>query len=80
MREPLRWGILSTGNVAGQFAHDVNHARRSQLWAVDSRRMETAIDFALRHCVKVAFGRYEQVLANTEVEAVYIALPNALHQ
>lgn len=76
---PLRWGILGTGNIARQFAQDVSQAGSGQLWAVGSRTRESAESFARQWNIPKAYGRYEDLLADPQVEAVYISLPNSLH-
>jgi predicted dehydrogenase len=75
----LRWGILGTGNIAGQFAHGVLDSRRGKLVAVGSRSPATAEAFAQRHRVVSAHGSYDALLADTQVDAVYLSLPNSMH-
>jgi predicted dehydrogenase len=79
MSEKLRWGILGTGNIAGQFCVGVNASRRGVLAAIGSRSPESAEGFAARHEALAAYGSYEQVLADPAVQAVYVSLPNTLH-
>jgi predicted dehydrogenase len=79
MAQTLRFGILSTGNIARQFAVGVRQSRRCVLQAVGSRQLASAEAFAAREQVKRAHGSYDQVLADDEVDAVYIALPNSMH-
>src|SRR5258706_10100855 len=79
MSEKLRWGILGTGNIAGQFCAGVNASRRGVLAAVGSRASESAHAFATKHQIATAYGSYEQVLSDTRVHAVYVSLPNTLH-
>ena len=79
MSGPLRFGILGTGNIAGQFAAGVAGAQRSTVVAVGSRRQSTAAAFAAEHGLAAAHGSYEALLGNDEVEAVYVSLPNSLH-
>ncbi len=74
----LRWGILGTGMIAGRFAADLPHSRTGRLTAVASRSEDSAIAFASRHGGQAVTG-YEALLARTDVDAVYISLPNALH-
>ena len=78
MDRPLRWGILSTGNIARQFAQSLGSATRSRLVAAGSRRIDAARRFAAEFQLPAA-GSYDQVLADPDVEAVYNALPNSLH-
>jgi len=79
MAAKLRWGILGAGNIAGQFAQGIGGSRRSKLAAVGSRDQASALTFAAAHRVPRAMGSYEAVLADAEVDAVYVALPNSMH-
>lgn len=75
----LRWGILGTGNIAHQFAEGVAGARRSRAVAVGSRTREAADAFAQRFGLARAHGSYDALLADDEVDAVYVSLPNSMH-
>ncbi len=78
---PLRWGILSTGRIAGVFAQGVAASQQGRLVAVGSRALEPAQAFAATHGIEAAHahGTYEALLADPEVEAVYIATPHPQH-
>ena len=79
MRGPLGWGILGTGNIAGQFVTSLSHATRGRVVAVGSRCAETADRFAQAHGIESAYGSYEQLIRDPAVEVVYNALPNSEH-
>ncbi len=76
---PLRWGILSTGRIAGVFAQGVAASKSGRVVAVGSRTPEAAQIFATTHGIARAHGCYEALLADPEVEAVYIATPHPQH-
>ena len=76
---PIRWGILGTGNIAGQFCKGVGHSQRGSLAAVGSRQKASAETFARAHDIAAAHGDYDLLLADANVDAVYISLPNSLH-
>ncbi|MFZ4506083.1 MAG: Gfo/Idh/MocA family protein [Fimbriimonas sp.] len=78
MAESLRWGIIATGGIAHQFARGLKVSKTGTLVASGSRSLEKAEAFAEKHGGK-AYGSYEEVLADPEVEAVYIATPHHLH-
>ncbi len=81
MTAVLRWGILGTGNIAGKFATDlVKLGDRVQLAAVGSRSADSARAFATKHGFWRAHGSYADLLADPEVDAVYISLPNHEHR
>ncbi|HIT65316.1 MAG TPA: Gfo/Idh/MocA family oxidoreductase [Candidatus Ventrimonas merdavium] len=77
----MRWGILATGTIAKKFADTVVRmaAEGEMLAAVGSRRKESAEAFAGTYQIPRAWGSYEELAADPEVEAVYIATPNSLH-
>jgi predicted dehydrogenase len=78
MSEPLRWGILGTGGIAGKFADQLPQSELARLVAVGSRSESAACDFAGPRGAK-AYGSYDAMLADPDLEAVYVSLPNALH-
>jgi predicted dehydrogenase len=79
MSQPLRWGILGTGNIARQFAAGMAGSKRGVLRAAGSRDAAKAQAFAQAHGVPAAHGSYGAVLDDPQVDAVYISLPNSMH-
>jgi predicted dehydrogenase/diketogulonate reductase-like aldo/keto reductase len=79
MTTPLGWGILATGRIAGIFAQGVARSQLSRLVAVGSRTAASAERFAREFGVPRAHGSYEALLADPEVQAVYIAVPHPQH-
>jgi predicted dehydrogenase len=80
MSERLKWGIMGTGNIARQFAEGVNKtAGRSVLAAVGSRTAEAAGAFADKHQIPASHATYDALVADADVQAVYISMPNSLH-
>jgi predicted dehydrogenase len=77
--EPVRWGVLSTANINRKVLVGVGGSRLVEVAAVASRSSERAAEFACAHGIPRAHGSYEELLADDEVEAVYIPLPNGLH-
>jgi predicted dehydrogenase len=78
-RGKIRWGILSTGHIAGVFAGQLMQSKTGQLVAVGSRTLGSARNFARRFKIKKIYGSYGQLLEDPSVEAVYIATPHPLH-
>lgn len=74
----LRWGILATGGIASAFAEDLKVAGLD-LAAVGSRSVESAERFASKHGVARAHGSYEALVADPEVDIIYIATPHPAH-
>lgn len=74
----LRWGILATGGIAGAFASDLRTAGRD-LVAVGSRSQESADAFAARFDIPRAHASYEELVADPEVDIVYVSTPHPMH-
>lgn len=78
MTEQINWGILGLGNIANDFA-SVFQSDQAKLTAVGSRTREKANGFAQKHGIKKAYGTYEELLADDEIDIVYLATPNSYH-
>lgn len=78
----LKWGILGTGNVAKKFAKDLPSAAGQKLVAVGSRSKEAADVFGAEYHVPPSscYDSYDGVIADPNVQCVYISLPNHLHK
>jgi predicted dehydrogenase len=79
MSEPLRWGFIGTGWIADSFAADLAFTDSSRVVAVGSRQMETADRFADRFDIPNRHGSYEALVADPEVDIVYVATPHPMH-
>ncbi|MGJ8638471.1 MAG: Gfo/Idh/MocA family protein [Opitutaceae bacterium] len=77
--KPIRWGILACGTIANTFAEAVNETESSVLHAVSARDADKAQAFAEKHGATRAYGSYEAMLADPEVDAVYIATLHPFH-
>jgi predicted dehydrogenase/aryl-alcohol dehydrogenase-like predicted oxidoreductase len=75
----LKWGILGTGNIARKFAKGIAGSTTGTLVGVGSRTQEAADKFGEEYGAANRYGTYEGLLADPEVQAVYISLPNHLH-
>jgi predicted dehydrogenase len=79
-RSSLNWGVLGASNFARKtMAPAINEARRSRLVAVATREPAKAAPFAERAPGLRVHDSYEAMLADPEIDAVYIPLPNGLH-
>ena len=79
MTEKTRWGIVSTGRIAHQFAQDFEFVENGELWAVSSRSQAAADKFAAQYQVPRAYSSYADMLQDENVDAVYIATPHNHH-
>ena len=78
-RSPLRIGILGCANIARQFSRDVAASPAVRVVAVASRKAETAAAFAAQQGIGRHHGSYEALLADADVDAIYLPLPNTMH-
>ncbi len=79
MSEKLSWGIIGTGNIAKTFANGVIRSKTGKLVAIASRDKTKAEKFAEDFNIPQAYGKYEDLLADSNVQAVYIATPHPMH-
>ena len=78
--DALRWGILSTADIARtKVVPGMQKARRCTSWPIASREAGRAETVAAELRIPRAHASYEALLADPEVDAVYIPLPNHLH-
>src|SRR6186713_2005088 len=76
----VRWGILSTADIGRKkVVPAMQRAARSRVTAVASRDIDRARDYAAELKIPTVYGTYEELLADPEIDAVYIPLPNHLH-
>ena len=76
----IRWGILAPGGIAHAFADAVAVGTASSVVAVGSRSLERAKDFADEFGIPRAHGSYQDLVADPEVDAVYVASPHSEHR
>lgn len=79
MAARLNWGIIATGGIARAFAQGVAHSETGRVVAVGSRSSASAERFAGEFGIPRAHGSYEALLADPEVQAVYVATPHPQH-
>jgi xylose dehydrogenase (NAD/NADP) len=75
----VRWGILGPGGIASRLMLDAGRGSNFSVVAAGSRNLDRAKEFASRFGIVRAHGSYEALLADPEVDAVYIGVPNSLH-
>ena len=79
MAEAVRWGILSTADINRALIPGAHASPKVDLIAVASRDAERALNYARTWDIERAYGTYEELLADPDVEAVYNPLPNTMH-
>ncbi|WP_314103457.1 Gfo/Idh/MocA family oxidoreductase [uncultured Frigoribacterium sp.] len=75
----IRWGILGAGGIADTFVNDLAAAGIA-VAAVGSRDADKARRFADDHGITTAHGSYDDLVADPEVDAVYVATPHVFHE
>jgi len=76
---PVKWGIVSTAHINRLLIPGAHASPKVDLVGVASRELGKAEEYAREWSIPRAYGSYEELLADPEIEAVYISLPNTLH-
>ncbi|HMV48362.1 MAG TPA: Gfo/Idh/MocA family oxidoreductase [Blastocatellia bacterium] len=75
-----RWGVLSTSKFAqNKIIPAMKHCRHAEITAIASRHPEAAQETAQRLDIAKAYGSYEELLADAELDVIYNPLPNHMH-
>jgi predicted dehydrogenase len=77
--QKLRWGILSTAQISHTFVQAFKGSTHSEVTAVASRSLEKAEAYATQYSIPTAYGSYEELISDPNIDVVYIPLPNNLH-
>lgn len=78
MNSKIRWAIVGLGNIAHGFASSF-HSEQAELVAVGSRSSQKAKSFARQYNIPKAYGSYEELYADDDIDIVYLATPNSYH-
>ena len=77
--EPVRWGVMSTARINDDVIRGARKSDRVDVVAVASRDQQRADRYARDNGYPRAYGSYDALLEDPDLEAVYISLPNSLH-
>ena len=77
---PLRWGVLGPGWIAERFVGSLRRSTRQPVVAVASRDLERAAAFAARWGIDRAYGGYQALVEDPQVDVVYVATPHNAHR
>ncbi len=77
--EPIRWGLLGTSRINEKLLRGASGTDTAEVTAVGSRSAATGEAYAAANGIGVVHASYEALLADSEVDAIYIPLPNAMH-
>ena len=75
----FRWGIISTGGIATAFARDLSYLNNHVVKAVGSRALQPAQDWAMEFPGCKAYGSYEELVNDPDIDAIYVATPHTSH-
>lgn len=76
----FRWGVLGTGAIAGAFVKDLEMAQGHLVVAVGSRSATRAQEFVRTLAGATAYGSYEELVCDKNVDAIYVATPHPFHK
>lgn len=76
----LRWGVLAPGEIANDWVTTVHANSDQRVVAVASRTLSRAEAFASKHSIARAYGSYDELVGDPEVDVVYIASPHSEHR
>ncbi|MGW7301018.1 Gfo/Idh/MocA family protein [Streptomyces sp. NPDC054829] len=80
VEQKVRWGILATGGIAATFAADLVDLPDAELVAVASRSQASADAFAERFGIGRAYGDWDSLAADEDIDVVYVATPHSAHR
>lgn len=74
-----KWGIIGLGKISNKFAQALAIVEGAEIYAVASRTLTKAQDFAKAHQAKVAYGSYDALFQDENIDVVYIGTPHTSH-
>lgn len=75
-----RWGILGLGKIAHQFVKDLQTVENAELYAVGSRTQDKATKFAKKYQASKAYGSYDKLIQDDNIDVIYVATPHVFHK
>jgi predicted dehydrogenase len=79
MKRNYRWGILGAGRIAEKFCTAIAFVEGSEVYAVASRDISKAKDYAARFNASRSYDNYQELVTDKEVDIIYIATPHSFH-
>jgi len=75
----IQWGLLSTAHINRRIIPAIRSSSRGSLLGVASRNIEKAKEYAAQWEIPKAYGSYEEMVDDKDIDVIYISLPNHLH-
>lgn len=79
VKNKIKWGIISTGHISNKFANALKILPDAELYAVASRNERKATEFAKKHTIPIAYGSYQELANDPEIDVIYIGTPHTFH-
>ena len=79
MKKNYRWGIMGAGKIADKFCTALMATEGAEVYAVASRDMDKAKDYAARYNAVATYNNYEDLVNDQNVDIIYIATPHSFH-
>ncbi len=79
MKKKYKWGILAPGKMSAKFTRGLKLLKNVELYAVGSRDLSRAKQFANEFGFKKYYGSYEELASDPDLEVIYIASPHSYH-
>jgi predicted dehydrogenase len=79
MSDKIQWGIIGCGQIASVFAEALCELEEAELLAVGSRSLDKAKGFAEKFGAERTYGSYAELVADRDIDVVYIATPHVFH-
>ncbi len=76
----IRWGILSAGRIADRFADDLKKTPGAKVVAVAARSAQRAAAFAAKHSIPRAYGSYEELAKDSDIDVIYVGTTHNFHR
>lgn len=77
--ERINMGILGAGNIAGKMAATVQEMETVHVYAIGSRDQQKAENFAEKYGIPKAYGSYEELVKDKNIDLIYVATPHSEH-
>lgn len=78
--QTMKWGIIGAGWISGKFVRDLAYAEGAEVAAVAARSLESAQEFADKFGIAKAYGSYEELAGDPEIDIVYIGTIHPAHK
>ena len=79
MKKEINWGIIGLGKIAKKFAEGLSKVENATLYGVASRDLGKAKEFSEEYQSEVAYGSYEELMQDENIDVIYIATPHVFH-